>query len=140
MTMRTKTKPRIPKSKNQQEEFYNGVRLFSSFYRQNPHRLAVDYFGLSLYPFQLILLYLMDKYTFFLWIASRGIGKSYLISIYCIIRAVLYPNSLIVVAAGTKGQAKLIVTQKIVKELMKSESKTSFLIILYSSKTRTCDL
>nr|DAJ13122.1 MAG TPA: terminase-like protein [Siphoviridae sp. ctBWu8] len=31
------------------------------------------------------------------------IGKSYLISIYCIIRAVLYPNSLIVVAAGTKG-------------------------------------
>ena len=122
MMMRTKTKPRIPKSKNQQEEFYNGVRLFSSFYRQNPHRLAVDYFGLSLYPFQLILLYLMDKYTFFLWIASRGIGKSYLISIYCIIRAVLYPNSLIVVAAGTKGQAKLIVTQKIVKELMKSEA------------------
>lgn len=50
------------------------------------------------------------------------IGKSYLISIYCIIRAVLYPNSLIVVAAGTKGQAKLIVTQKIVKELMKSEA------------------
>lgn len=96
--------------------------MFCEFYRKNPHRLAVDYFGLSLYPFQLILLYLMDKYTFFLWIASRGIGKSYLISIYCIIRAVLFPNSLIVVAAGTKGQAKLIVTQKIVKELMKSEA------------------
>ena len=122
MIMRTKTKARIPKSKNQNEEFNNGVKLFASFYRKNPHRLAVDYFGLSLYPFQLMLLYLMDRYTFFLWIASRGIGKSYLISIYCIIRAVLYPNSLIVVAAGTKGQAKLIVTQKIVKELMKSEA------------------
>lgn len=101
--MKTKTKIRKPESKNQNEEFYNGVKVWAEFYRKNPHRLSVDYFGLSLYPFQLILLYLMDKYTFFLWIASRGIGKSYLISIYCIIRAVLYPNSLIVVAAGTKG-------------------------------------
>lgn len=103
MTMKTKTKSRKPISKNQNEEFNNGVKIWCEFYRKNPHRLAVDYFGLSLYPFQLILLYLMDKYTFFLWVASRGIGKSYLISIYCIIRAVLYPNSLIVVAAGTKG-------------------------------------
>lgn len=53
---------------------------------------------------------------------NKLIGKSYLISIYCIIRAVLYPGSKIIVAAGTKGQAKLIVTQKIVKELMKSDA------------------
>lgn len=72
MMMQTKTRPRKPKSKNQNEEFYNGVKLWCEFYRKNPHRLAIDYFGLSLYPFQLILIYLMDKYTFFLWIASRG--------------------------------------------------------------------
>lgn len=95
--MKTKTRIRQPKSKNQHDEFYNGVKLWASWYKANPARLALDYFGLSLYPFQIILLHLMSKYDYFLWIASRGLGKSYLISIYCCIKAVLFPGIKIVV-------------------------------------------
>lgn len=39
--------------------------------------------------------------------------KSYIIAIYCVIRAILYPNSNIVIASGTRGQARLIITEKI---------------------------
>lgn len=48
------------------------------------------------------------------------LGKSYIIAIYCCIRAVLYPNSKIIIAAGSKSQSKLILTQKIMKELLPS--------------------
>lgn len=39
--------------------------------------------------------------------------KSYIIAIYCVIRAILYPSSNIVLSSGTKGQARLIITEKI---------------------------
>ena len=39
-------------------------------------------------------------------------GKSFLTAIFCVTRAILYPNSKIVVAAGQKSQAREIV-QKI---------------------------
>ena len=61
---------------------------------------------------------MMDRNTFFMFIASRGLGKSFLISIYCCCRAILYPESKIIVGAGSRGQAKLLISQKIEKELM----------------------
>ena len=39
--------------------------------------------------------------------------KSYIIAIYCVIRAILFPQSNIVLSSGTKGQARLIITEKI---------------------------
>lgn len=39
--------------------------------------------------------------------------KSFLIAVYCVIRAILYPNTNIVIASGTKGQARLIISEKI---------------------------
>lgn len=60
---------------------------------------------------------MMDINDFFLIIASRGLGKSYLIAIYCCVRAILYPNSKIIIASATKGQSKLLISQKIEKEL-----------------------
>ena len=51
-------------------------------------------------------------------IASRGIGKSWLTALFCCCKAILYPKSLIVIASGTKGQARLLISQKIQKELM----------------------
>ena len=98
------------------------VKKWAGFYRANPHRFAKDYLGLNLYMFQYIIIYLIDRYSFFMWIASRGIGKSFIIAVYCCIRCILYPSTKVIVASGTKGQAKLIVTQKIEKELMNMSS------------------
>lgn len=54
----------------------------------------------------------------FVYIAARGQGKSYLIAWFIVAYLVLYPNTRCVVASGTKGQASLIVTEKIVKDFM----------------------
>ena len=44
--------------------------------------------------------------------------KSYITAVYSCAISVLYPNSKVVLAASTKSQAKLMITQKIEKELM----------------------
>ena len=46
------------------------------------------------------------------------LGKSFLTAVYCCCRCILYPNTKIIVASGTKGQARLLISQKIEKELV----------------------
>ncbi|MED1125524.1 terminase large subunit domain-containing protein [Bacillus atrophaeus] len=104
----SKNKPSQPKSKLRE-----GFKKWTAYYRANPHRFARDYLGVNLFLYQMLLLWAMNKYSFFMYIAARGQGKSYLIAIYCVIRAILYPQSNIVISSGTKGQARLIITEKI---------------------------
>ncbi len=96
---------------------YDQTVLWVSYWRANIHRFAQEYLGLKLHLFQLIILYLMDKNSFFMWIASRGGSKSYLIAVYSVCRAILYPGSKIGIVSETRGQSGLIITQKIEKEL-----------------------
>lgn len=89
-----------------------------TFYRRNLHRFVEHYFGLELYLYQKILLYLMNISTTMCIVACRASAKSYIIAIYACARCILYPSSRVVVASATKKQAKLMVTEKIQKELM----------------------
>ncbi|MBK1611778.1 terminase large subunit domain-containing protein [Bacillus cereus] len=106
----------VKKKKTQpQDKLRQGFKVWTAFYRANPHRFAKDYLGVNLFLYQKLLLWAMNKYNFFMYIAARGQGKSYLIALYCVIRAILYPSTNIVLASGTKGQARLIITEKILK-------------------------
>lgn len=93
------------------------VKLWTSFYRENPHRFAEDYIGVKLKTFQKILVYLCFKYPYFTFLASRGLGKSWLIALIAIIKCILYPGSKVVIASGTKGQAEKIIINKIQDDL-----------------------
>ncbi|MEX3625197.1 terminase large subunit domain-containing protein [Viridibacillus arvi] len=108
MAIKKSKKPQTNHAKTRQ-----GFKKWTAFYRSNPHRFANDYLGVKLFLYQKLLLWAMNKYAFFMYIAARGQGKSYIIAIYCVIRAILYPSSNIVLASGTKGQARLIITEKI---------------------------
>lgn len=88
---------------------------WTTFFRRNLHRFAIDYLGLDLFWYQIIWLYLMGLNDFFVVIASRASAKSFMIAVYCCCRCILYPNSMVVIASGTKKQAKLIVSEKIQK-------------------------
>lgn len=44
-------------------------------------------------------------YNYFMYIASRGQGKSFLTAIFCCVRAILFPSSKIILAAGNKSQS-----------------------------------
>lgn len=93
--------------------------LWITFFRRNMHRFAMDYLALKLHLYQIIMLYLMGINQFIVVIASRASAKSWVIALYACCRCILYPNTLIVLASSTKGQSKLIVSEKIQKELMR---------------------
>lgn len=108
---------------NKTDKLMNGVRQWAGYYREFPDEFVKDYLGISLKPFQKILLYCMMNNNYFAFFASRGLGKSFLTALYCVVRCILYPGTKIVVASGTKEQAMNLISEKI-PELMQL-SKTS---------------
>lgn len=84
-----------------------------SYWRKNPHKFIDEYLGIKLHLFQKLLIYMMDKYPRFMFIGARGVGKSWIIAVYCICRCILYPGTQIVISSGTKGQAGLVISQKV---------------------------
>lgn len=94
-----------------------GMAIWTSFYRANPTRLAIDYFGMNwLARFQEILIYMILKFTYCMIIASRGMGKSLLVAVAICIKSVLYPGSIIVITAGNRGQSVNVIN-KIINDL-----------------------
>lgn len=82
----------------------------------SPHRFAEDYLHLDLHLFQKIELIEMNRCTTTAFVASRGIGKSFISAVFASIRCVLYPGSKVCIASGTRGQA-IVVLEKIMLEL-----------------------
>ena len=105
-------------NKNRKKAFEEGIIEWTQFYRANPHRFITDYLGLPLFIFQMIIIYMFDKFNYNMLTCSRGTGKSYITSVYSCCRCILYPHTKIIIGASTKGQAKLLISQKIEKELM----------------------
>lgn len=87
------------------DNIMNGVSIWASFYRANPHRFARDYLGLKLKKFQQIILCMMFRFVNLTFLASRGIGKTFLIAVFCVAYCILYPGTIICVASGTRGQS-----------------------------------
>lgn len=116
------------KSKNREtdvtlkkQKFEKGLMTWVSYWRENPHRFVTEYLQLKPFnTFQKILLFMMFKSNHFLWFASRGLGKSYLVAIYGIVRCILYPGTIICIAAPTKGQSVNIIREKI--EIFRTQS------------------
>ena len=116
--MLTQTKKREGLSPNKRERLDEGIKIWVSFYRQNIHRFAIDYLGIQLKPFQVVLLYMIEKSLKSCLITTRGLGKSWLIALYCCCRGILYPGQKIIVSCETKEQSRNLIREKIVNELM----------------------
>ena len=103
------------------ERLMDGIAYWAAFYRKNPQRFCAEFLNIQLKLFQKILIYMMMVSTNFMYLASRGQGKSWLIALYCVVRCILFPGSKIVVASGVKSQALEIIT-KINDEFLKNYS------------------
>lgn len=99
-----------------QERIMTGAAYWAAYYRSNVAQFCKDYLHLELHLFQKILITMMMHSTVFVWVASRGLGKSFLSAIYCCVRAILYPGSKIIIASGRRGQS-INVLEKILFEL-----------------------
>lgn len=94
------------------------ILLWNTFFRRNLHRLAIDYLRINLHLYQVVLLYLMGICQFIVIIACRAAAKSFLIALYACCRCITRPYTKIVLSSATKGQSKLIISEKIKNELM----------------------
>jgi hypothetical protein len=62
----------------------------------------------SLFPMQLAILKTLWDHSFPMLIASRGSGKSFILAVYAILKAILEPGSKIVIVGAGLRQAKLV--------------------------------
>lgn len=94
--MRRKRTPRASISirNDRQAKILEGVAIWASYYRSNIHRFAEDYLHVKLKLFQIILLTMMDRCIIFVFIACRGLGKSFLSAVFCCCRCILYPGQI----------------------------------------------
>lgn len=91
--MRKVAQPAAMGAKNEkQRRILEGVAIWAGYYRSNIHRFVEDYFHVKLKLFQIILLMMMDKCTTFVFIAARGLGKSWIGAVFCCARCILYPG------------------------------------------------
>ena len=104
--IRSPHKKRKNLSARKKDRHNEGVKLWTSFYRCNLHRFCIDYLQLNLFPFQMIMLYLMNVMYSSCFICARGLSKSYCTAIFLCARAILYPGQLILVSCTTKEQSR----------------------------------
>jgi len=119
MVNNKKTISEVQKEKS--ERLMDGIGYWAAFYRKNPQRFVKEFLNMNLKLFQKILIYMMMVSTNFLYIASRGSGKTWLTSLYCVVRCILYPGTKICVASGVKSQAVEVIT-KIETDFLKNYS------------------
>lgn len=91
------------------DDFLDKVGGWTSFYRCYPFIFAEDFLGVKLHPFQKILLYQMFHNDFSMFLASRGLGKSWLTAIFVVCTCVLRPRVKVIVSAGVKKQSLEVV-------------------------------
>lgn len=101
-SVKKKTTKEVVQEKS--ERLMNGVAYWAAFYRSNPHRFCKEYLNVKLKLFQKILLYAMMHNNYFMYLASRGQGKTFLVALFCCVRCILFPGSKIVVCSATRSQ------------------------------------
>ena len=101
---------------------YEAWTQFISYYRYYIDAFAVDILGIKLFPFQRLILRAMGRYQNSMLIACRGIGKSFIVAVFYICTAILYPNIKLGIASGNSQQSRNVIIQKIKGELAKIES------------------
>lgn len=96
-----------------------GIAAWCGFYRCNPQRFVKDYLNVHLKLFQKILLYAMMYNHYFMYIAARGQGKTWITALFCVCRCILFPRTKICIASSTRPQANEVLL-KIRDDFMKN--------------------
>lgn len=89
----------------------NGIAFWCGYYRYNIHRFVEDLLGIKLKLFQKIILWAMNYNDNFYWIAARGMSKTYIVALFAVCRAILYPGQKIIVASYTFKQGREVISK-----------------------------
>lgn len=104
--------------RDKERKIMETVAWRAAYYRENPDKFVKQVLGINLKTFQKILLWEMMHNNYFMFIACRGMSKTWLTALFCVVRCILYPGSKIVVCSGTLKQANGVLL-KVQDELMR---------------------
>lgn len=99
------------------ESIMNTVAWRAAYYRANPQIFCEEVLKIHLKWFQKILLWAMFHFDYFMFIASRGLGKTFLTALALSIQCILMPGTKCVICSGVLKQANEVLL-KIKDELM----------------------
>jgi hypothetical protein len=88
------------------------LKRWITFFRRNPHRFITEYFGIKLYPFQVLMIWILQRSELAYIVASRASSKTWLIAVWALTMAVLYPGIKIKICSKTLKQGGLILSEK----------------------------
>ena len=110
-----------------------------AYYRANPQRFAKDILNIQLKLFQQILLWAMFHIDNFYFIAARGLGKTYLVGLFAVIKCILWPGTKVVACSYTFKQGKEIIL-KITDDFMRRSSLLCAEISTWSTGQNDCSV
>lgn len=93
-----------------------------TFFRRNIDIFIEEWLCIKLRPFQRVALHLAGVSETYMLVCSRGLGKSWLASVYALAVSCLYPYSEIVITSSTVAQANRL-AEKMFSEVIKKNSK-----------------
>jgi hypothetical protein len=96
-------------SKERKERYKRYITLF----RENPAIFIKHYFGIHLHPYQVLMIWMLQRSTLAYIVASRAVGKTWIIAVWGLTLAVLYPGIKVIVCAKTIKQGAIILSEKL---------------------------
>ena len=94
-----------------------------NFYRRNPVIACEDLLGVYLSDSQAWVLQGSWNTSEAIWSCSRNWGKSFIISIYCILRAILYPNQNIYIISSVGNQAIIMASRLVIIGIIRERNR-----------------
>lgn len=88
-------------------------KTWITFFRRNPHRFISEYFGITLYPYQVLMIWALQKSSLAYFVASRAAAKTFIIAVWSLTLAVLYPGIKIIVCSKTLKQGGILISEKL---------------------------
>jgi hypothetical protein len=89
------------------------LKRWITFFRRNPHRFIEMYFGIKLHAYQILMIWILQRSDLAYIVASRAAAKTWIIAVWSLTLAVLYPDSKIIVCAKTLKQGGIIISEKL---------------------------
>ena len=85
------------------------MKRWITFMRRNPNYLIRDYFGITLHPFQILMIWVLQRSTLAYIVAARAASKTFIIAIWSLCLCVLYPGIKVITVSKTLKQGSLII-------------------------------
>jgi len=89
------------------------IKRWVTFFRRNPHRFIETYFQIKLFPFQYMLIWLFQRSNLAYIVASRASSKTWIVAVWSLTLATLYPGEKIKICAKTMKQASELLSDKL---------------------------